>query len=676
MRKKSFLLTTSSLTIATLVLSACTPNSYLSSNSIIDPSSVLKTPIDPTLDNIDQKVYSSQYHAKAAPNPNDCQETNRDVCYFQYLNDRSFSIFIKTKSEGNSLGGGFGTGWFVDREVGTNNFYIATNIHVANLGKTTTPYTDKNPDPQLLDISIGKQELDRQLLNKNTSQIVPSSYQSVGEWTSNNHADSNHRILTEVKYQPIFYGPEFTSPKNYNFSLIYQDQKIPYQYSLFLARNLPRFAENFRSLFKSMDSNSEVGKIFSFDNVFDFMLTQDLYRNNFSSSQRISKDQKLGITKTDLHKFFKTTEEKKSLEFDEDLRVMQGYNDMATLKVNIPNDYLAKHFPYFLDPNKYNEWTFPRFSQKNLWTINDDYDANPVFFYHAGYPVEQIKKNLTYRSKGGPTFRSTKSKLVSVNKVRANSTLELDNFTCDPAKNLLSGCDKDKVPRAGLDFLADDDYTTGGGSSGSLVIDKDYNAVGIYWGVYFNQTSLVTKFSQNSAFQPFYNQGNSDQEVELDATSTLPLEFDYTDPNNKDQGGIKNSPFNSALLFALKENFYNNFVHDLLNKRTTQSQKLLEEIKAKANDTDSSNKFESIKNDVKKIAADSKQNIDEILNLIAYYFVKLFLKRIGFKFSLESINTITTNNYYGNVDYKSQMTKYFKDHNIKTYHLNNPKKPN
>ncbi|WP_391591726.1 hypothetical protein MCAV_06950 [[Mycoplasma] cavipharyngis] len=658
--------------LGTLVLSACRPTDIART---ISPNEIFKTNISSDLKSINQKVYGSQYQAKAAPNPNDCQETNRDVCYFQYLNDRSFSIFIKTKSESNSLGGGFGTGWFVDREVGTNNFYIATNIHVANLGKTTTPYTDKNPDPQLLDISIGKQELDRKLLNKNTNQIVPSSYQSVGEWTSDNHADSNHRILTEVKYQPISYGPKITSPDNYNFSLTYQGAKIGTGDSQFLAEELLPNLETFKSV---IDSNSETKEIFNFNDIFNYMFLEDLWVNDFSSSQNVSKDQKLRITKTDLHKFFKTDEEKKSLEFEEnDPRVFQGYNDMATLKVNIPNDYLAKHFPYFLDPDKYNEWTFPRFSQKNLWTIYDNYDKNPVFFYHAGYPVEQIKKNLTYRSKGGPTFRSTKSKLVNVQKVRANSTLELDNFTCDPTKNLLSGCDKDKVPRAGLDFLADDDYTTGGGSSGSLVIDKDYNAVGIYWGVFFNQTSLITQFSQNSAFQPFYNQGNSDQAVELDVTSTLLLEFDYTNPDKNDQDGIKNSPFNDALLFALKENFYNNFVNDLLSN-TTESQTLLQKVKTKANDTSSNNKFESIKNDVKKIAKDKtgtngKDDIDSILTKMAYTAIKFFSDEYDVQFSLESINTITTNNYYGNVDYKSQITQYFKDHNIKTYHLNNSK---
>ncbi|WP_391591727.1 hypothetical protein MCAV_06960 [[Mycoplasma] cavipharyngis] len=654
--------------LGTLVLSACRPADV---GRAINPDEIFKTNINPDLESINEKVYSSQYQAKAAPNPNDCQETNRDVCYFQYLNDRSFSIFIKTKSEGNSLGGGFGTGWFVDREVGTNNFYIATNIHVANLGKTIVPYTDKNPDPQLLDISIGKQELDRQLLNKNTNQIVPSSYQSVGEWTSNNHADKNHRILTEVKYEPISYGPEFKNPKDYNFSLYnHQDKKISYQYGRNLAQGFPTFANSLNSLFNSLfqNINIEVQKIFSFYNVFYYMFYQDLLRNNFSSSIKFSKDQKLRISRTDLDQFFKTDEEKKSLEFDEDLRVMQGYNDMATLKVNIPNDYLAKHFPYFLDPNTYNEWTFPRFSQKNLWTNYDNYKANPVVFYHAGYPVEQIKKNLTYRSKGGPTFRSTKSRLVDVTKVLFNSTLELDNFTCDPEKNLISGCDKDIVPRAGLDFLTNDDYTTGGGSSGSLVIDKDYNAVGIYWGVYFNQTSLTTQFSQNSAFQPFYNQGNSDQAIKLNSRSKLPLEFDYTDSDKKDQNGIKNSPFNNALFFTLKENFYNNFVNDLLSN-TTESKMLLEKVKTQASDNNSNNTFEVVKNNLKKIA--SEKGVDSILNLMAYYFVKLFLTSFDVKFSLESINTITTNNYYGNVDYKSQMTKYFKDHNIKTYHLNN-----
>lgn len=68
----------------------------------------------------------------------------------------------------------------MDRETGTNDFYVATNAHVAALAdETVVPNSLPDPDPKLLAIKIGRQELDRNLKNDNPKFLVDAAFQSI-----------------------------------------------------------------------------------------------------------------------------------------------------------------------------------------------------------------------------------------------------------------------------------------------------------------------------------------------------------------------------------------------------------------------------------------------------------------------------------------------------------------
>ncbi|WP_391591725.1 hypothetical protein MCAV_06940 [[Mycoplasma] cavipharyngis] len=679
--------------LGTLVLSACRPADV---GRAINPNEIFKTNINSDLESIDQKVYDQDQAGLAAPNPKDCQNDNIDICYYQYLNDRSFSIYKEYSKDDVPFQSSYGTAWIVDREVGTNNFYIATNIHVANAGPINPEFETNKPNPDIFRFAIGKQKLDQKLLNNNHRQITPASYQTVGSINSKNHADQEHRILTEVKLEPLSFTSFDSSPSQYNFILKKNQQNIDLKTKQALLKTIDSFQnKQWQQIYQTIENPQSA--VFSLDNIIKFMFQKDLASNNFSKTNILSTKHKLSITANELKQFFKSPEEQEQLKFEK--LPAYGFIDMATLKVSIPDDYLAANFPYFLNPKKYNQWTFPRFKQENILPSDYDPDINPIDFYHAGYPLEQIKKNLVYRSKGGPTFRVAKSTAKNKRIVGNGETLVLDNFACNPDFQYLSYCDQDQVPRSGIDILSSDDYVTGGGSSGSLVIDKDYNAVGIYWGIFFNRTNLVTKFSQDSAFQPLYNKPDVQDRISRLVTRNLPLKFVYGDQKlNYDQNhDLK--PVNQSLIYALSKNLINSLSQTILDKfislyssgaiyPTDQTQfigitrindpatlsNIMENFVAKyglelplSNNTYNAITYlNKIKMGINHLLESKFQSA---VNQIAYQFVNMILQDQKIEPILQSTSGLWSTNY-GHINYKEQITNYFKKNNIHTYSLN------
>lgn len=125
-------------------------------------------------------------------------------------------------------------------------------------------------------------------------------------------------------------------------------------------------------------------------------------------------------------------------------------------------------------------------------SIKNPSKPTDIKYYRAGYPVEQVNGSLIYKSKGGPIFKTTVLDPIqlkfpdAVNAPRYNPLdyLKIDNIDSPNNNAKIVSFDLYGKVSSGASREA-------GGSSGLLVIDKDYNAVGIHRGSLSNRFSSV-----------------------------------------------------------------------------------------------------------------------------------------------------------------------------------------
>ncbi|MDQ0514283.1 hypothetical protein J2Z62_000721 [Mycoplasmoides fastidiosum] len=442
--------------------------------------------------------------AQTAPDPQVC--SNTDQCYFDYINQRSMSLKI-TSMVNKKTQSSFGTGWIIDREVGNNNFYIVTNIHVCNL--TTDDLIKNHQDPELFSIEIGRQKYDAK--TNWTKSNKPIVYNPVGIDQTNYYAEQNRYAIRVDSLKTTVLNPNqhqyyfnfsmppgttqaFLQPKTQKMNKVFFDSFVNNEFIKAAQRLETKYQWQNQSLFLPT----------SFYQYFSHLYTSKtngigLYDSNqFNELNKIDYDQL-------------TTAQKQFLDgFYHDDKV-ESFIDAAVLKVRIPDQVLAEWFPYFLDTKKYNQWTFPRLAQTNLYDFNADQKNLTTFdlnseqrkqkFYRAGYPLETFNKN----SSAVPVFRGSASTGIKIQ--RAYTNQNLDHFKYNRNKMRFGGADY-KVPIGLYNIYSQDTYPTAAGSSGSMVIDQDYNTVGIYWGE--SSGDGVSKTTERLGIQtPFYSDQNN-----------------------------------------------------------------------------------------------------------------------------------------------------------------------
>lgn len=632
--------------------------------------------------------------AQTAPNPKLCKGS--DSCYFQYINDRSMSLSI-SKSEDGKIGSQFGTGWILDREVGTNNFYVVSNVHVWNL--RSDDFKENDPQPKMIELKIGKQKYDKNLGNKNTHSLALGSFHSV-KTDFSNHYHQNNRIIIETN------GGGIRGKKDYDNDPVYlhiAPQLLPQATAKYL-NNLKRPNEAFFNLLiketiKALKTHPliwETKKHQQLINKSDFLSImeqsmQDDEEGIFSSQKLKNKDTIISEDALDTDGIKRLIGWKDTSQFTTGPDTKKKFIDGAILKMEISDQILANWFPYFLDPTKYNDWTFPRLSQTNLVNLefnqrsfpdnqaSQDYNANQrKTVYRAGYPVEQVNRNLTYRSKSGPIFKMTKSKLDSFYLVKPDSKKIMDNYTCD--YQVVDNCSKDRVPMGSINVIMEDEYHTGGGSSGSMIIDENYNTVGIYWGGYADRSANYSSFKEYGLSQPLF----------INNIGTYP--YQITDLTELGQ----------TELAQYRRLMQNHFLQIYLRRKTDQLWEKYQTIKdsngldftdldqllaglnsmvtnnSNQNSNSSHEKSGSFTTDEQK-----KQQIKKALKKgfiydnilfkfsILEYFYEYILEKLLVDF--RGNNLITPHHkYVQGVNLKQQLTNYFKNNNIHTYNLNKP----
>lgn len=134
--------------------------------------------------------------------------------------------------------------------------------------------------------------------------------------------------------------------------------------------------------------------------------------------------------------------------------------------------------------------------------------ARQLVTYHAGYPFVNLERDLQKPANKQTAFQMTKGKIVAVQ--RSYGSLGLDNFSCPDAA--VSECLPNQIPFAGFSWVIKAENLTGSGASGSLVIDENYNAIGILWGLETDGANNPTNTDGYTNFSaPFYNSAINDQ---------------------------------------------------------------------------------------------------------------------------------------------------------------------
>lgn len=708
------------LALAGLLLSSCTQTA---DRVTIHEKSGVVTLAD-TSDS-DQDLAKYKQFAKAAPNPENCKD-DIDFCHFKYLNQRSFSILKNAKNNNtNDIGGGHGTGWFLDREVGTNNFWIATNVHVGtNLTDSEVKIPEKDlKQPDQIDLQIGKQDILPENNNSRVDVLLDSNFKSV-QYAPTYYDDNNRLVLQSNTFS--YTAPTVENSDTNGLGYFLNLKKLSSDYftsQIFELNNFGRISESLSEDFFKIRINSFNSRLqiiapqfaASFGNSFqsDFFGQNAIFNLNsiWSSFFESIKDQTNGVSSntqliTDANKvpYQHLDEAEKSLLkslYTPNLVSHKTFIDAMIMKVHIDNDILAHWFPYFLDPTTYNEWTFPRFKEAGKIDISKASDANANFlsqsvaptnesdvnqkYYRAGYPVEQVNGSLIYNSKGGPIFKTTVlSPLLleypdAMNAPRYNP---LDHLQVEPNSNIDSPNNNAKL--VGFDLYgkvsSGASREAGGGSSGSLVIDKDYNVVGIHWG------SLSDRFSSVYNREPglgIFTAFNVPNNANRDVVRTFGLS--QVEKNQQDN-------FRSIALKTL----FNIYAKDLAQKILTKYNAITDKNN-KGIDFDNSN---TLFDDIEKTNKGEMTNKSEVATtnnteekkkqaIVNALWVKAkshygsnqfsyldtlttlsktdldYLNRFGFlNISVKGTGSL------GYTDIKGQLENYFKSKNIHTYNFN------
>lgn len=298
-----------------------------------------------------------------------------------------------------------------------------------------------------------------------------------------------------------------------------------------------------------------------------------------------------------------------------------------------------------------------------------------IVTYQAGYPVENSNGELTYRSKGGPTFRMGKGELQAL--YAETGIRNLDNFECKFSD--IPNCRPSEAPVGGYNYVIDNDYTTGGGSSGSLVIDRDYNAIGIYWGAGPARTfRLPADLGAQSLVSPFYS----------DLTVSAPVDYTHylIDRFKPEDRPVIAAAFRQAILL----NYAKRRAARIWDDYTAQPDKAMRGLRFdrladlqtdivnfvdKKTETQQPESKTSLTDAQKKDAlvmallhlGQRPNNQKTLQNLIEK--IDTLFRSINFTPAV-STRSVASTDQIGTIDYAGQLTEFFRANNIKTYSLN------